>query len=115
MNTKTIPVAIIATLLGAGGMFLFTNQPQNFGAIQTDTKSKLLSDNVEQHTRLKEPPVWDTSIVTSEEMSQAYINTAAKYEVTTQDIKDAGGNIQTAIQEKMALKSKLCNDPTSTI
>ena len=84
-------------------------EPMTFGAVN-EAKQKLLDDNVEQYTRLKEAPVWDISVVTAEEMTQAYINVSKAYNVTAEELKTSGGNLQLAIQGEMAKQSVLCNN-----
>lgn len=115
MQTKLI--ALISSILLMGGSFYagqVSVEPMSFGAM-TETKQQLLEENVEQSTRLKEAPTWDTSIITSSEISQAYIDVAIKYKVSEMDVKETGGNLQTAIQKKMAEQSVLCSDPYSKL
>ena len=108
MQNKTIIGTIIGLLLGVGSTTLLG------GTVPIDeSKQSILADNVEQHTRLKQPPVWDTSIVSSKEITQAYIDIGNKYGVTEKDITDSGGNLQTAIQTKMAEQFLLCDNPTT--
>lgn len=101
---KTFAVAIGSVLLGAGGAL----------SVQTDTteviadKNIVLTQNVELHSRLGEPPVWNASVISSEEMTNAYTKVAEKYNVTVEDIRVAGGNIQLAIQEKLRARSLMC-------
>ena len=105
---KTIITSLGSLILGATGAV----------ALQTDTvqvtdlkveKATILQDNVESHSRLVEPPVWDTSVATAEEISQAYIKVAEKYNVTTNDLTASGGNLQTAIQVKLQAANLMCN------
>ena len=99
---KNYLIGLVGIALGATGT--------TFGAFDVKPDSLILADNIEQHSRLKQPPVWDTSIVSSKEMTQAYIDVAKKYDVSAKDIVDAGGNIQLAIQRKMAGLLLLCDN-----
>ena len=82
-----------------------------FGAVASPPANPLiLADNVEQHTRLKQPPTWNISVASSQEIADAYIAVASKYGVTAKDISNAGGNIQLAIQKKMATMFLLCDN-----
>lgn len=104
MNTKTIITSIGSLILGATGTLAL--QP-NTTALE-NAKVTVLQDNVESHSRLKEPPVWDTSVATSNEIVDAYIKVAEKYGVTDKDITASGGNLQTAIQVKLLARGLLC-------
>lgn len=105
-------IALCVSIVLIGGSFYAGQKSVNiptFGSI-SQAKQTLLEDNVEQYTRLKEAPVWDTDIISTEEMSNAYINVAYKYGVTNEILKESGGNLQLAIQKKMSEQSVLCND-----
>ena len=82
---KTLTTALGSALLGGGAVFGATIQPAD------TTKPVILSENVELHSRLKEPPTLDTKYVSTKEMSDAYIQVAEKYGVTTEDLANAGG------------------------
>lgn len=102
MVNKHIITAVGSALLAGGAVY---------GAVQAPAPDPIiLADNVEQHSRLKQPPIWNTSIVSSIEMTKAYTDVAKKYNVSTQDITNAGGNIQLAIQKKMATMLLLCDN-----
>lgn len=102
MVNKTLATAISSALLG--GAVVFGVNPQT-----SDTaKAVILANNVEQSSRLLEAPTWDASIVSATEITDAYMIIAQKYGVTTTDITNAGGNIQAAIQVKLAEQGKLC-------
>lgn len=103
---KLIFTAISAAVLG-GTMV---------GAATTLTSANplLIKENVELHSRLKEPPIWDTSIVSQKEITDAYIAVAKKYGVTADDLTKAGGNLQTAIQAKMATMLLLCDNANTS-
>ena len=84
-----------------------------FGAVDVKPDPIILADNIEQHTRLKQLPVWDTSVVTSEEITQAYIDVGKKYGVTKADLDAAESNLQVAIQTKMAAQLLICDNPNT--
>ena len=97
---KHIITAVGSALLGGGVLF---------GAVQAPAPNPIiLADNVELHSRLKEPPVWDTSVATSKEVTDAYIAVASKYGVTAKDIANSGGNLQVAIQVKLQAANLMC-------
>ena len=94
-NNKLIATALGSALLASGatyGATIQTIEPAN---------SLILKENVELHSRLKEPPLWDTSVVSSQEITDAYIAVSEKYGITANDLTAAGGNLQMAIQAKM--------------
>ena len=102
MQSKLIATAVGSALLGAGAMFgatIQTVEPAN---------PLILKENIELHSRLNEPPVWDTSTVSSQEITDAYIKVAEKYGVTAKDITISGGNLQTAIQAKLQNAGLMC-------
>lgn len=76
--------------------------------LTSQVKPTILKQNVELHSRLNEPMVWDTSVATANDISQAYVDEANALGVTSSDILKAGGNIQTAIQEKLSALGKMC-------
>lgn len=73
------------------------------GITTAPTESLIIKENIELHSRLNEPPIWDTSVVSQKKVTDAYIAVAEKYGVTASDITNAGGNLQTAIQNKMPI------------
>ena len=97
----------LATILGTA---LLTSGATYGATLQTiePVNPLILQDNVESHSRLKEPPVWDTSIVSSQEVTDAYIAVASKYGVTAKDIANSGGNLQVAIQVKLQAANLMC-------
>lgn len=101
MDLKTLSVAGIMGITGIVGTSIVLGGT-------ADKTQRILDENVELHTRLNEPAVLDLSIITSKEISQAYINIAEKYGVTAGDIINAGNNIQEAIKVKMVQQSLLC-------
>ena len=109
-------VAIIASILLMGGSFYAgrVSAPSEhiFGAAEA-AKQALLKKNVEVETRLKQPIEWDVSVATAKEITAAITEVASLYSVSNQDILDAGGNVQAAIQVKMGEQSKLCSNPNS--
>ena len=98
---KILSSIAFGTILGATGATLTTD------TVKPDPV--ILKQNVELHSRLKEPMVWDTSVATAQEITQAYIDKAADLGVTSADIVNSGNNIQTAIQVKLSPLGKMCN------
>ena len=90
----------VGVLLGATGVTLAADTIKSVPTI--------LKQNVELHSRLNEPVVWDTSVVTAEEISQAYVDEANALGVTSDDIFKESGNIQTAIQVKLSALGLMC-------
>ena len=97
---KILSSLAIGTLLGATGVTLTAD------TIKPDPI--ILKQNVELHSRLNEPVVWDTSVATAEEISKAYSDKATELGVTAKDIMAVGGNVQTAIQVKLRTQGKMC-------
>ena len=95
---KLIATALGGALLGGAGTLAIDASEAEKNVF---IKEALLSENVELHTRLNEPPTWDASLVSAEEMSEAYADVAEKYEVTVSDLDKAEGNVQAAIQSKI--------------
>ena len=98
---KILSSLTVGALLGATGV-----------TITTDTVKPdpiILKQNVELHSRLREPMVWDTNVATSEEITQAYSDKAKELGVTAEDITAVGGNIQTAIQVKLQARGLMCS------
>lgn len=110
---------LIAILLITAGFYAGrTTAPETIvlGATEAELlaeKKAVLKDNVELHTRLKQPVEWDISVVSAEELTEAMTAVATEYEVTAQDIIENGGNVQEAIKEKLGQQSKLCDNPNS--
>ncbi len=71
-------------------------------------KQLILKDNAELHSRLNEPMLWDTSVASSQDISQAYVDVANSLGVTSADIISTGNNVQTAIQVKLQKLNKMC-------
>ena len=108
-------IAILASILLMGGSFYAgrVSAPEPILGAADVAKQALLKKNVEVETRLKQPIEWDVSVATAKEITAAITEVASLYSVSNQDILDAGGNVQAAIQVKMGEQSKLCSNPNS--
>lgn len=76
-NTKIIATALGSLVLGATGTLVTENielqAVQTELAVQKDAKAVLLKSNVWKDVRLGEIPEWDISVVSSQEIGDAYI------------------------------------------
>ena len=97
---KNTLIGLAGIALGATGGLL--------GATDTKPDPIILKQNVELHSRLREPMVWNTSVATAEEITQAYSDKAKELGVTAEDITAVGGNVQTAIQVKLQERGLMC-------
>ncbi len=105
---KPILTGIAGIILGAGTVGLAgTVDTVDTAKLQTD-KQAVLDENIELHSRFAEPAVLDLNVATAEEVSQAYANVANEYGVTLTDLNTAKGNVQAAIQEKLAGTGLMC-------
>jgi len=98
---NTIIGTLAGIALGATGTVLTTDT--------VNPNPIILKQNVELHSRLNEPVVWDVSVVTADELSQAYIDTAEKFQITESEIYATDGNIQTAIQVELQKQGLMCS------
>lgn len=89
---KLLATAIGSALLGAGTVATLTPE-ENVTTLQTE-KNTLLQDNIWKDVRLGEAPEWDISVVSSKEMTDAYVAVANELNAKTDP------NLYTALREK---------------
>lgn len=80
MDTKKIIVAILGGATLVGGTYAVSTEESStlrteITKIQNE-KKVILKDNIWKSARLNEIPEWDISVVSAEEMTQAYIEKA---------------------------------------
>lgn len=98
---KTLSLILGSAILGAGATATLTTDTAQVTELQTE-KSAVLKSNVWKDVRLGEIPEWDVSVVSSEEISDAYLQLATELNAKTDP------NLYTALREKAVALGVSC-------
>lgn len=98
---KTLSLILGSAILSGGAVYGATLDTADVTTLKGE-KSEILKDNIWKDVRLGEAPEWDISVVSSEEMTDAYAELATELNAKTDP------NLYTALREKAVALGVSC-------